>query len=88
VRDGGLRVEAVGDALDVLGGEDVKEVEGQLTQKEMDVRDGRVVDVVLSDMSEPWPMSYSKRVRSVSNPYSRMQNTSGMPFRVSLSRGS
>lgn len=54
-----------------------------MTQKELDVVEGRVVDVVLSDMSEPWPLVNSKWVRSVSNPYSRMQNTSGMPFRVS-----
>ncbi|EGP86484.1 uncharacterized protein MYCGRDRAFT_73148 [Zymoseptoria tritici IPO323] len=79
VRDGGVRIEEVGDALDGMGGEVVKE--DGLTQKEMDVAAGRVVDVVLSDMSEPWPMVYSKWVRSVSNPYSRMQNTSGMPFR-------
>lgn len=54
-----------------------------MTQEELDVAEGRVVDVVLSDMSEPWPLVDSKWVRSVSNPYSRMQNTSGMPFRVS-----
>lgn len=54
-----------------------------MTQKQLDVAEGRVVDVVLSDMSEPWPLVSSKWVRSVSNPYSRMQNTSGMPFRVS-----
>lgn len=54
-----------------------------LSQKELDGVEGRCVDVVLSDMSEPWPLVHSKWVRSVSNPYFRMQNTSGMPFRVS-----
>lgn len=64
----------------IAGQELVKE---NMTQKELDVAEGRVVDVVLSDMSEPWPLVNSKWVRSVSNPHSRMQNTSGMPFRVS-----
>ncbi|SMR54031.1 unnamed protein product [Zymoseptoria tritici ST99CH_1A5] len=50
VRDGGVRIEEVGDALDGMGGEVVKE--DGLTQKEMDVAAGRVVDVVLSDMMQ------------------------------------
>ena len=51
------------------------------TQKELDVEAGRVVDVVLSDMCEPWPLVAATWVRSVSNPYRRMMNTSGMAFR-------
>jgi 21S rRNA (uridine2791-2'-O)-methyltransferase len=82
VRDGGVRVEEVGEVGDDEATVEALGKEG-LTQKETDIVEGRVVDVVLSDMSEPWPMVYSKWVRSVSNPYSRMQNTSGMPFRVS-----
>lgn len=57
-----------------------KEKDG-LTQKELDRADGRVVNVVLSDMSEPWPLTSSTWIKSVSNPYRRMMNTSGMAFR-------
>jgi len=52
-----------------------------LSQKQLDERDGRVVNVVLSDMCEPWPLVASTWVKSVSNPYRRMMNTSGMAFR-------
>lgn len=41
----------------------------------------RVVDVVLSDMSAPWEQTEGFWIRSISNPYSRMMNTSGIPFR-------
>lgn len=50
-------------------------------QKRLDGAEGRVVDVVLSDMSEPWPLANSTWIKSVSNPWRRMMNTSGMPFR-------
>jgi 21S rRNA (uridine2791-2'-O)-methyltransferase len=43
---------------------------------------GKMVDVVLSDMSEPWPLenpSYWKR--SLSDPYIRMMNTSGINYK-------
>ncbi|MDI1489849.1 MAG: 2' O-ribose methyltransferase, partial [Ramalina farinacea] len=40
-----------------------------------------VVDVILSDMSEPWAQTDGFWKRSLSNPYYRMMNTSGMPFR-------
>jgi 21S rRNA (uridine2791-2'-O)-methyltransferase len=52
-----------------------------LSRKELDEAEGRVVDVVLSDMSEPWPLTASTWIKSVSNPYHRMMNTSGMAFR-------
>ena len=51
------------------------------SQQEVDIVEGRVVNVVLSDMSEPWPQTASTWIRSVSNPYYRMMNTSGMAFR-------
>ncbi|KAL4801392.1 FtsJ-like methyltransferase-domain-containing protein [Aspergillus unguis] len=41
----------------------------------------RTVDVVLSDMSAPWQQTTGFWKRSLSNPYHRMINTSGMPFR-------
>ena len=50
-------------------------------KRDRDQAQGRVVNVVLSDMSAPWPLITSSWVRSVSNPYLRMMNTSGMPFR-------
>lgn len=43
--------------------------------------DSQVVDVILSDMSEPWAQTDGFWKRSLSNPYYRMMNTSGMPFR-------
>ncbi|KAL8740954.1 MAG: hypothetical protein Q9190_006389 [Brigantiaea leucoxantha] len=40
-----------------------------------------VADVVLSDMSAPWDQTEGFWKRSLSNPYSRMMNTSGINFR-------
>ncbi|KAI9683666.1 MAG: 2' O-ribose methyltransferase [Trizodia sp. TS-e1964] len=42
---------------------------------------GYVVDIVLSDMCAPWEQTHGFYNRSLSNPYYRMQNTSGLPFR-------
>ncbi|KAI4598705.1 2' O-ribose methyltransferase [Pestalotiopsis sp. 9143b] len=42
---------------------------------------GRLVHVVLSDMSEPWPQTSGFSSNTLSNPYRRMMNTSGMSFR-------
>lgn len=41
----------------------------------------RLVDVVLSDMSEPWAQTDGFWKRSLSDPYYRMMNASGNPFR-------
>lgn len=41
----------------------------------------RTVDVVLSDMSAPWHQTTGFWKRSLSDPYYRMMNTSGVPFR-------
>ncbi|KAI4722951.1 FtsJ-domain-containing protein [Aureobasidium sp. EXF-10727] len=57
------------------------EQEAQLSVRKKDLRDGRVVDVVLSDMSAPWEQTTGHWIRSVSNPYFRMMNTSGTAFR-------
>ena len=43
--------------------------------------DARIVDVVLSDMSAPWEQTAGFWKRSLSDPYYRMMNTSGMSFR-------
>jgi 21S rRNA (uridine2791-2'-O)-methyltransferase len=42
---------------------------------------GRTVDVVLSDMCEPWHQTSGFWKRSLSDPYRRMMNTSGNNFR-------
>ncbi|KAF2227945.1 FtsJ-like methyltransferase-domain-containing protein [Elsinoe ampelina] len=44
-------------------------------------KDKGTVDVVLSDMSAPWPLASGSWIKSVSNPYHRMMNTSGVSFR-------
>ncbi|GAP83091.2 putative ribosomal RNA large subunit methyltransferase j [Rosellinia necatrix] len=45
------------------------------------VNDGKLVDVVLSDMSAPWDQTYGFSCKTLSNPYNRLMNTSGMVFR-------
>ena len=42
---------------------------------------GAIVDVILSDMSAPWDQTDGFWKRSISDPYFRMMNTSGMSFR-------
>ena len=52
------------------------------TRKKAQDIPGKMVDVVLSDMSEPWPLEspiYWKR--SLSDPYIRMMNTSGINYK-------
>jgi 21S rRNA (uridine2791-2'-O)-methyltransferase len=55
--------------------------ESKLSLKERDRRHGRVVDVVLSDMCEPWDQTTGFHKRSLSDPYNRMANTSGIAFK-------
>lgn len=42
---------------------------------------GKMVDVVLSDMSAPWEQTVGFWKMSLSGPYNRMMNTSGINFR-------
>lgn len=52
------------------------------TSKKTQDASGKMVDLVLSDMSEPWPLEspiYWKR--SLSDPYIRMMNTSGILYK-------
>ena len=49
-------------------------------EEEGDGKD-RNADVVLSDMWEPWEQTEGFWKRSLSNPYYRMMNTSGVVFR-------
>jgi 21S rRNA (uridine2791-2'-O)-methyltransferase len=54
----------------------------KLSSAALDLQQGRVVDVVLSDMCAPFPgLELSSWVNSVNRPYRRMMNTSGNPFR-------
>ena len=55
--------------------------DAKLSLKERDIREGRVVDVVLSDMSEPWDQVAGFYKKSLSDPYFRLMNTSGIPFK-------
>ncbi|KAK0307570.1 2' O-ribose methyltransferase [Friedmanniomyces endolithicus] len=59
----------------------IKAATANSVQKAQDLAAGRMVNVVLSDMCEPWPLATSTWVKSVSNPWRRMMNTSGMAFR-------
>ncbi|EON67939.1 hypothetical protein W97_07436 [Coniosporium apollinis CBS 100218] len=57
------------------------EEHAHLSRKQRDEANGRVVDVVMSDMSAPWDQTTGFWKRSVSDPYLRMMNTSGIAFR-------
>lgn len=59
---------------------DRKELE-KLSRRKREQAMGRVVDVVLSDMSEPWDQTTGFGKRSISDAYLRMMNTSGNSFR-------
>lgn len=50
------------------------------TTKENDLQQ-YMVDIVLSDMCDPWPQISGFWLRSVNDPYVRMQNTSGLPIK-------
>ena len=62
--------------------ESVKKVTSGKTSKMTQDASRKMVDVVLSDMSEPWPLETpSSWKRSLSDPYIRMMNTSGINYR-------
>ena len=54
---------------------------GRASQRMKDDAQGRMVDIVLSDMSAPWDQVEGFWKRSKSNPYLRMMNTSGINTR-------
>lgn len=60
---------------------ELKVADEKLSLEERDARHGRAVDVVLSDMSEPWDQTTGFYKKSLSDPYFRMMNTSGNAFR-------
>lgn len=51
------------------------------SNRKKDNGEEKMVDVVLSDMSAPWEQTTGFWKRSLSDPYFRMMNTSGMSFR-------
>ncbi|KAI9836836.1 MAG: hypothetical protein M1819_001001 [Sarea resinae] len=55
--------------------------QSRISKRAKEEIEGRVVDVVISDMSAPWAQTTGYGKRSLSNPYYRMMNTSGMSFR-------
>jgi 21S rRNA (uridine2791-2'-O)-methyltransferase len=75
----GVDTEALGTPDSAQGSGD--ELDSKLPLKERDKRRGRVVDMVLSDMCEPWDQTVGYSSRSLSDPYSRMANTSGIAFK-------
>jgi 21S rRNA (uridine2791-2'-O)-methyltransferase len=75
----GAGTESLGQAVDSKGQTEMPEAKPSL--KERDTRQGRAVDVVLSDMSEPWDQTAGFYKKSLSDPYFRMMNTSGNAFR-------
>lgn len=58
-----------------------KRPDPKLSPQERDKSQGRVVDVVLSDMSEPWDQTTGFYKKSLSDPYFRLMNTSGIAFK-------
>lgn len=61
---------------------DLEREENSEENDDMDsAHDDKCVDVVLSDMCEPWPITDGLYLRSKSNPYVRLMNTSGNAFR-------
>ncbi|KAJ2977293.1 hypothetical protein NUW58_g7852 [Xylaria curta] len=60
---------------------DAERAESVESDHETSFNDGKLVDVVLSDMSDPWLQTSGFSSNTLSNPYHRMMNTSGMSFR-------
>ena len=59
----------------------VRTLEVKETGEKEQNKEDRMVDVVLSDMCEPWEQTSGFYKRSISNPYRRLMNTSGNNFR-------
>ena len=61
---------------------DVGEGGGKISgRRQQEEAEGKCVDVVLSDMSAPWEQTTGFWKRSLSDPYIRMMNTSGINFK-------
>jgi 21S rRNA (uridine2791-2'-O)-methyltransferase len=75
----GAELEPIGRPAET--GDSDQEALTRLSLKERDIQQGRAVDVVLSDMSEPWDQTAGFYKKSLSDPYFRLMNTSGNAFR-------
>ena len=75
----GVELETIGRPAETSDSE--RNAPTRLSLKERDMQQGRAVDVVLSDMSEPWDQTAGFYKKSLSDPYFRMMNTSGNAFR-------
>ncbi|KAI1331823.1 23S ribosomal RNA methyltransferase [Xylariaceae sp. FL0255] len=60
---------------------DSERAESVESDHEVVADDGKLVDIVLSDMSAPWLQTSGFSSNTLSNPFRRMMNTSGMSFR-------
>ncbi|KAI0911244.1 23S ribosomal RNA methyltransferase [Ustulina deusta] len=60
---------------------DAERAESADSDHETSLNDGKLVHVLLSDMSAPWSQTSGFSSNTLSNPYRRMMNTSGMGFR-------
>lgn len=67
--------------LPVEDGESSEQSRGRKSRKQIEDAEGRMVDIVLSDMCEPWEQTTGFWKKSLSDPYHRMMNTSGNNFR-------
>jgi len=67
--------------LPIQDGEGADQSAGRKSRKQVEEGEGRMVDVVLSDMCEPWEQTTGFWKKSLSDPYRRMMNTSGNNFR-------
>ncbi|KAJ4339864.1 hypothetical protein N0V85_009881, partial [Neurospora sp. IMI 360204] len=61
--------------------DEAQQEQQQQPKKKKQPEQMRLVDVVLSDMSEPWAQTSGFSIKTLSNPYSRMMNTSGISFK-------
>jgi 21S rRNA (uridine2791-2'-O)-methyltransferase len=77
----GVEMETAGQVDSAKDDGQVEVPEAKLTLRERDAKHGRVVDVVLSDMSEPWDQITGFHKKSLSDPYFRLMNTSGIAFK-------
>jgi 21S rRNA (uridine2791-2'-O)-methyltransferase len=76
---GGAELETIGRPAEAS--DNNQDASPRLSLKERDAQQGRAVDVVLSDMSEPWDQTAGFYKKSLSDPYFRLMNTSGNGFR-------
>ncbi|KAF2402608.1 23S ribosomal RNA methyltransferase [Trichodelitschia bisporula] len=81
LREGAWAGVGEGGDKDGEGGKVGGKTKGRKDERRRDAEMGRVVDVVLSDMSAPWEPQSGRWLRSVAEPYRRMMNTSGIGVR-------